>query len=308
LYSVPSLGGPDYTYGLYLMDFACRPTGDTRGADCGSLNRYAFWDQQFSYLRSLRSIGSGSYHGATLTGTKRWSTGDQVQFNYTLSKSIDLASQPERNQGEPNAVITNPWNRGQFRGVSDYDMRHMVNANWVVGIPVGSKARFGSGMNRAMDAVFGGWQLSGIMRVNSGLPTSVGNGRFWPTNWNLTGYATQTADVDAKTTRTGDGVSIFTDREKAFDAYSFTLPGEIGSRNRLRGDRLFNLDFGLGKRFQIIENHTLQFRWEVFNATNTTSFDASDISLSKGSSALFGLYNGTLNPPRVMQFALRYEF
>ena len=56
------------------------------------------------------------------------------------------------------------------------------------------------------------------------------------------------------------------------------------------------------------EGHRLQFRWEVFNATNTARFDVSSISLDLTNSGTFGRYQETLAPPRVMQFGLRYEF
>ena len=66
----------------------------------------------------------------------------------------------------------------------------MWNANFVYGLPFGKNSKFDSGANGFVDALIGGWQLSGLYRHSTGLPGSVGNGRFWPTNWNVTGYAT----------------------------------------------------------------------------------------------------------------------
>ncbi len=73
------------------------------------------------------------------------------------------------------------------------------------------------------------------------------------------------------------------------------------------------MDFGLGKRFRMPkEGHSFQFRWEIFNLTNTPSFDTNTLSNSIGSPGTFGLYTDVLGPAdggaRVMQFALRYEF
>jgi hypothetical protein len=56
------------------------------------------------------------------------------------------------------------------------------------------------------------------------------------------------------------------------------------------------------------EKHTLQFRWETFNLTNTTRFDVNSLSLDISASGTFGKYSSTLNTPRIMQFGLRYEF
>jgi hypothetical protein len=60
------------------------------------------------------------------------------------------------------------------------------------------------------------------------------------------------------------------------------------------------------------EKQSLQFRWEVFNVPNTVRFDVQSSllsdSLGLGSGTNFGNYSGLLNNPRIMQFALRYEF
>jgi len=52
----------------------------------------------------------------------------------------------------------------------------------------------------------------------------------------------------------------------------------------------------------------VQFRWEVFNVTNATKFDSQSIAPELDISGSFGNYGGLLTNPRVMQFALRYEF
>jgi len=67
---------------------------------------------------------------------------------------------------------------------------------------------------------------------------------------------------------------------------------------------------GLDKRWQMPwkESHSLQFRWEVFNALNLTRFDVQTLNLSITNAANFGTYTGLLTNPRTMQFALRYEF
>ena len=56
------------------------------------------------------------------------------------------------------------------------------------------------------------------------------------------------------------------------------------------------------------ENHSIQFRWEVFNVTNSVRFDVQSILPSLDTATSFGNYSQELSVPRVMQFALRYEF
>ena len=60
------------------------------------------------------------------------------------------------------------------------------------------------------------------------------------------------------------------------------------------------------------EKQSLQFRWEAFNVTNSARFDGQSAllsdSLGLGSAGTFGNYSYLLTNPRIMQFALRYEF
>jgi hypothetical protein len=69
------------------------------------------------------------------------------------------------------------------------------------------------------------------------------------------------------------------------------------------------IDTGLSRTFQVREAQNIQFRWEVFNVTNSVSFDAADlIGSDLDSRNTFGKYSSTLSSPRVMQFGLRFEF
>lgn len=307
-YDIYSFYGADSTSALYDIDVACDPS-------CSKFGPYAFYNRQYSYLRVLKAIGKGSYHAMQWTVNKRFSSGDNIGFNYTWSKSIDLASRPE-NSTATNGVIINAFNRNQFRAVSDYDTRHQANMNWVYGLPFGKGKRLLS-EGGVVNAIVGGWQYAGLFRISSGLPTSVGNGRFWPTNWNVTGYATPLGPVPAGTTKNAPappggrpGVNLFADPAAAIKLFDYTLPGQAGARNIIRGDGNFNMDMSLAKSFNMPfnEKHTLQFRWEVFNVTNSTRFDPFFTSADLGNLGSFGKYTDTLTLPRVMQFGLRYDF
>src|SRR5271157_5346019 len=93
----------------------------------------------------------------------------------------------------------------------------------------------------------------------------------------------------------------------AANSYRLAYPGESGIRNNLRGQGYFGVDMGLSKSFKITERQNLQFRWEVFNITNSVRFDVHSLAPSLVNSS-FGTYSGTLTNSRVMQFALRYSF
>lgn len=301
VYRISRFLAPDWTFVQYYLDFVF-PSRFGPGL---------FYDDQYSALSAWRSIEDTSYNAAQIMLRKRFAHGITFDFNYTYSKSIDLTSEGERTFAYGNfgsGFIINAFHPEQNRSVSDFDVTHSVNANWLWDLPFGRGRAFGSDMNPFVDAIVGGWQLTGVVRATSGLPISVGNGRIWPTNWNITGYATNVAPIAGNTTRLPDGPNLFPDPEAAIEAFTYTRAGQTGTRNALRGDGFFTLDFGLGKDFAMpFEGHTLQFRWEVFNATNTARFDVQTLSLDLTGGS-FGKYSGTLGEPRVMQFGLRYEF
>jgi len=74
---------------------------------------------------------------------------------------------------------------------------------------------------------------------------------------------------------------------------------------------MFNIDTNLSKRFIMPwkdGKHSIQFRWETFNLTNSARFDAGGANLDISGTGTFGMYQNQLGDPRVMQFGLRYEF
>lgn len=295
----------DWTYALYQLDTGAGQGGCDSRNRCSDQGPYTFYSPQFSYLSVFSSVGGGSYHGAQLNVRKRFNNGDVIDMNYTFSKSIDLRSNTER-AGSSTGVLWNPWQPGLMKGVSDYDNTHLFNMLAVYNLPVGRGKKFSTDIPRWADAVIGGWQLSGVWRWSSGFPISVFETGVWPTNWNNNNWARWTGAP----VKTQHGENMFADPEKAMAAFDYELPGGIGTRNGLRGDGIFNIDLNLSKRFTMPfnEKHSLQFRWETFNLTNTTKFDVNSASLDISVGGTFGAYSAQLTQPRVMQFGLRYEF
>jgi hypothetical protein len=286
----------------------------------------AFYNPQYTSLFTQRSIGFSNYNALQVTLRHQMSHGAQFDFNYTYSKSIDLCSDAERlgNYGALNfnggCQMFNAWSPNLFRAVSDFDTTHQLNANWIVDLPFGQGRPFAANVNRAVDAIIGGWQLSGLFRWTSGFPYTIyNNPADYPTDWYWEGAAMPTVShVKTGAYHQPDGnVNLFPDPTAAQNLFNPALPGEVGVRNFVRGDGYFGLDMGLSKRWKMPwkEQHTLAFRWEVFNVTNSTRFDFNDqnsgsASESNNSIAVpnFGNYTHLMTNPRVMQFALRYEF
>ena len=298
-------------------DFA--GTGGIQGQDTSNyypsiLGQNAYFNSQFHSLYAWRSIGNANYNALQVNIRKRASHGLQFDFNYTYSKSIDLTSDAERITawGGLAGQIVNSWDPNALRAVSDFDTTHQFNANWVYELPFGKGKYFGKSSGGGLDALIGGWQLSGLARWSSGFPVTINSGSTWSTNWQIQGDAVPIGKIVAKTTKNPDGtVNLFPHPQDALDAMRPALPGESGVRNNIRGQGFAGLDLGLGKRWKMpyAESHSMQLRWEVFNVLNLTRFDVQTISsaLDDGASS-FGKYTGLLTNPRVMQFALRYEF
>ena len=286
----------------------------------------AFYNPQYVSLFALRSIGFSNYNALQATLRHQMSHGVQFDFNYTYSKSIDLCSDAERlgNTGALNfnggCQMFNAWEPYLFRAVSDFDTTHQLNSNWIVDLPFGRGRPIAALVNRAVDAVIGGWQLSGLFRWTSGFPYTIyNNPADYPTDWYWEGAAMPTVShLKSGAYHLADGnVNLFSNPAAAESSFNPALPGQVGVRNFVRGDGFFGIDLGLSKRWKMPwnEKHNVALRWEVFNVTNSTRFDFNDLnsaSASESNNSIavpnFGNYTHLMTNPRVMQFALRYEF
>lgn len=292
--------------------------GDCPGGACYSSSGapFAFYNPQFATLYVWRSMGTSNYNAMQVNLKHKLSHGIQFDFSYTYSKSIDLSSDSER-VGTINgtgAQVQNAWSPYQFRGVSDFDATHQITANWIADLPFGRNRVIGRDMSRALDAVVGGWQLSGLGRWTSGFPFSVGNGYQWPTDWDLSGNGIQVAPIKTGTfySKSNIGeVSAFSNFSGGASSFREPFPGEAGQRNNLRGPGFFTIDMGVSKRWAMPwkDTHSMQFRWEVFNVTNSKRFDPLSLNSSLDVyGSTFMDYTRLSTKPRVMEFALRYEF
>jgi hypothetical protein len=291
----------------------------------------SFFQAQDASLFTWTSSGRSNYNALQLMLRRRATHGLTWDFNYTYSKSIDMSSDAERvslfegsffGTGE----IYNPFSPGLFRAVSDYDMTHQINTNWVYELPFGRQQKWGKGWNRALDALLGGWGWSGLAKWTSGLPFGVQNGLVFPTNWELNGFANLVGpkprtgvvtdcDGDANVFaalaasrndcgagNSGPGSTLIS------GSFDYPFPGEVGQRNNLRGPGYFGIDLALSKTWSLTERQKLAFNWSVYNINNSVRFDIFSALPEIDINGSFGKFSQTLTRPRVMEFALRYSF
>ena len=300
------------------IDFFCSYLSD---ADCANYHS-RFWQDQFSSLYALSSIGMSYYNAGQITLRHPMSHGLQLDFSYTMSNSIDEGSDTERstenglystNNGSFSTII-NTWKPALNRGVSDFDTRHLITADWVYQLPFGQGRPLMGKANHLADAFIGGWQFSGVWRWSSGLPFTLFE-PGWTTNWEQEGYGVVTGKVKMRKHIDANGNPQFFDDPDAItngvnsgSPIRIPYPGETGQRNNFRGDGYFNIDSGLTKSWKIRENSALKFAWEVYNVTNSVRFDPAFIDSGLTDAGVLGIASATLTQPRRMQFSLRYDF
>jgi Carboxypeptidase regulatory-like domain len=323
------------TLSLEILDGFCFPacagTGTNNIGDfVGPLGTpFSFYQPQFSSLYGWQTRGNSSYNGLQLSLRHAMSSGLQFDLNYTFSKSIDVGSNAERVNGFEsagaaayNSQVINAFQPNLWRAISDFDTTHQFNANFIYDLPFGRGRHWGGGTSGVVNAIFGGWSISGLYRWTSGFPFSVLAGNGWATDFELEG----TSFVQGAKPKTG----VFIDQDgdpnvfknainltctcfpgdgfnKSFRA---TYAGEAGQRNIFRGPGYFGIDGGLAKIWNFHEDKTLRFSWEVFNVTNSVRFDAAGSLPNQDLVDItsFGKLNAELTNPRVMQFALRFAF
>lgn len=299
------------TFPLYSLDtgsFYLGPPGSSFTP--GPLNR--FFDAQYSSLYAWSTVGTSSYHSMQLSLRHAMSHGLQFQFNYVFGKSIDLGSDSERtdyNKGQNFSSIVNAWNIKGNRGVSDFDTRHAITSNFNYLLPFGRGAAFVETSNRLLDAIVGGWELSGLTHWTSGLPFSGTDGAGWGTDWATQSFALVTGKVASGAHHIVNGEpNAFPNPTAALAQIGAPFAGVTGQRNPFRGDGYFSIDGSVTKTFRIVEGQSLKFQWDVFNTTNSVRFDPHSVQGNPFSASTFGVYSSQLVEARRMQVSLRYSF
>jgi hypothetical protein len=304
----------DMTSAILDLDNDCAFADGT----CSTLGPNAIFNGQFADLYAFSSLGKANYHAMQWSVTKRFSSGSSLTFNYSFSKSIDLTSAAESNFAHfSSGILLNSYARYLNKGISDFDITHQVNGYAVLALPFGKGQKFFRNVHSVLNGFVGGWSLSTLYQITSGIPRSVSESGNWPTNWGFSGFGTQVGpnpvtgtSKNAVAPNGSSGPNIFPNPTAARADYDYTFEGQIGQRNGIRGDGFFTIDINLAKTFKLPykDTHSLQFRWEVYNAPNITRFDVNTASVDIGAVGTFGKYSTVLNNPRVMQLSLRYAF
>lgn len=241
--------------------------------------------------------GDSIYHALTLKVEKRFSEGFSVLAAYSKSKLIDVGDNlTQVRPGGVTGTVVQDWsNLRAERSKSLYDVPQRLVVTTLYELP------FAKNAGRALRAVAGGWQVNGIMTVQSGLPIPI----QMPANTFGADRPSVVAGISDKAPQQNLSQWFNTQAFQAPSSYTYgtvsrTLPD-------VSGDGLFNLDFSLFKNFYLREKYKFEFRAEAFNLTNTPTFE---IPNSTYGTPTFGQISATaFTPkPRIVQFGLRMDF
>jgi hypothetical protein len=288
--------------------------------------RYLFW-----------STGA-NYNGLAFSVQKRLSHGLQFQGSYTYSKAMDNSSATIAGDTFSNSITSWFWFAPQIsHAVSDFNVTHsaVINGIWQVPTPRSFHGR--------VAAVLGGWEVGGILKMNSGIPTTpvIGGDPLGVQNGGSDAFALPNIKagcdpVNHNFKSSPGGVFLGYVNVNCFDlprapasllsqctAYPKDYKGQTdscqnllgnGGRNSIVGPSLVNLDFSVFKNNyirRISESFNLQFRAEFFNVLNHANF-APPLPFSTG--ALFnqdgslaggGGLDHLVTDPRDIQLALK---
>jgi len=276
------------------------------GVACASTGQHAF-------LEYASNDGNTDYNSLELSLRRKMSKGLSYALNYTFSHGL-------ANFGDnltAGAFPQNAYNYGAEMSNSNLDIRSRFVGNFIYDLPFGQGKRFLSNPGAA-SRWLGGWQLNGIVTLQTGSPYSV-----TAPNDGLMGF-THSVYADC----IGDPFSGATTDHNSYTTTGFLVnpaafaapaPGTFGTcaPRKFHGPGIQMVDLSLFKQFRFTERWQLQFRAEFFNAFNHPNFGNPSVDVSSPGS--FGKVSNTLAPilgtdsggpgdPREIQLALKLYF
>jgi hypothetical protein len=245
----------------------------------------------------MKNFAHSDYNSLQIQVTKRLSHGLTVLGNYTRAKSLDMNS-----TNNNNANIPDPYDLGRGFGPSDFDRRDSLSASWMYTPPIHLS-------NKLANNLVGGWTISAIHTLETGLPISFFAGQDVALDG--TGES-QFAEL------TGEPIAVSHPNRAAevaefFNPHAFGLaaPGQYGNASRgiLYGPAFAETDASLLKNFTLHNPFKLQFRADAFNVFNQVNLATPNSILGGG----FGQIGSTQPGPvgneggdgRQLQLALK---
>ena len=285
-----------------------------------------------------QTTAQSTYNSVQVSLTRQLSKGLRFLASYTFAKSIDNTS--GRDEFDFSTILGNQLDNRANRGPSDFDRTHRFVLSYLWDLPRPAFAE----KPTAARLLLSNWEVAGVVVAMSGQPIDIvdtGAGSFYGLN-NGTNPLARPSWVPGATRGTA---SSNVPAGYFFNPFAFVRPvvtagqqipssngtavanalgtdiGNVG-RNVLRGPGQSNVDFSIIKRFPLGESRNIEFRAEVFNLHNhvnlsnpisdfnavfaTGSFESNTGRISDPGD--FGRITSTSNNPRLIQFAVKFNY
>jgi len=250
---------------------------------------------QFSGAAVLDTFADSSYHALLIKVERRLSKGLTMLGSYVFSRLMDnhLGNGANVNVNGGSSAIQDWSNLRNERSLSALNLPRRFVATVLYDLPIGQAGP------RWMRSIIGGWQVNGILTLQSGEPigvtTAVGGRPFAGIRPNLV----------------GDPKPAVQSIDRWLDPAAFTVAAERSPGNAprnlsaIRTDWLKNIEFAMLKNVPLTERIRLQLRGEASNLTNTPSFGNPATGFG---AANFGAVTTTRGTPRNIQVAMKLLF
>jgi hypothetical protein len=303
-----------------LTDFnqgATEPVScDTIAADC--LSQQARRPiANFTNILAALPQGYLIYNSLQTKLERRYSNGIYLINSFTWSRAVNNASADLETFGGDSALV-NFYNPAADRGPSSYNQPLNDTLSIIADLPFGKGRMFGQNAPAWQQATLGGWQVSAINVVTSGLPINL---TYTPTSQVVVSSTSALYSVRPNLVSTAKAVyapkSAWVKGNSSLSGTLLTsqvtvpLPSQYfgnAGRNDLSGPAFGQLDLALHKSVPLwSESSNLEFRIEAFNALNATNYQTPDSAKTDGAS--FGTYTAAnAYASREVQLALRVAF
>jgi hypothetical protein len=254
-------------------------------------------------ISTTASRGRSNYRALQSSLRQRLADGLEFLASYTLSEAM---TNNLGYYGSPGVSASNVYWQNAYDGESEYgpaffDATHNFVFSGTYEIPFGHERRWGADLSPAVDALFGGWSVSGIFQKRSGFPITVIDSR---------GSSLQGTRGFERPNRIGSGAVANPTIDRWIDIAAFerAAPGTWGDSGVgiLRAPGYMNLDVAFGKRFPFGTRRSVQIRVEAFNALNEPSWGPPGRQLDSPNT--FGVITSTVNAPRTIELVGKISF
>ena len=257
---------------------------------------------KYSIIQEAFPGGMGNYHAMEVKLERRFTSGFYLLNSFTWSKGIDNASgHLEVQNGDSSRV--NFSNIKLDRGLSSYDQPFNNTTSFVWDLPYGRGRAFGASIHPVMDAVLGGWRLTGINTMNSGTPINL---YYSPASaFSVSGYPAYRPNISGDIYSNERSITNYFNKDAISVPTDVSKPFGNAGRNIGRSHAFYQFDMGMHKDFRLFrEENKLEFRAEFFNLFNKTNFQPAN---GQRNASSFGTISSTF-PARQIQFGLKLYF